>query len=119
MTALLHLTTDAEWRAAVDRGEFVAPVLESDGFIHLSTVDQVHLPANALFAGRRDVVLLWIDPLRLAAPVRWEPGQPQDPAGMLFPHVYGPIELESLLRVTPYRPGPDGAFGRPRATVDG
>ncbi|MBA2552955.1 MAG: DUF952 domain-containing protein [Geodermatophilaceae bacterium] len=119
MTALLHLTTDAEWQAARDRGAVVAASLAAVGFIHLSTAEQVHLPANALFSGRDDIVLLWIDPARLAATLRWEPGQPNDPDGMLFPHLYGPIEIESVLWVVPYRPGPDGAFGNPEDALGG
>ncbi len=113
MRPLLHLTTAAEWLGAVDRGVYTAPSLAENGFIHLSTVDQVHLPANALFPGRRDIVLLWIDPDRLSAPLRWEPGQPTDPDGVLFPHLYGPIEVQAFMTVGPYLPGPDGVFGRP------
>lgn len=107
------MTTAAEWETAVERGAFATPSLAADGFIHLSTVDQVHLPATALFPNRQDMVLLWIDPDRLSAPLRWEPGQPEDPDGMLFPHLYGPIEIAAVLTVAPYRPGPDGVFGRP------
>lgn len=113
MTPLLHMTTARQWRAATERGSYSAPSLVEAGFIHLSTVDQVQLPANALFPGRTDIVLLWIDTDLLVAPLRWEPGQPGDPDGMLFPHLYGPIEVEAVLTVTPYPAGPDGRFGRP------
>ena len=29
---------------------------------------------------------------------------------MLFPHLYGPLPVEAVIRVTAYRPGPDGTF---------
>ncbi|WP_143860769.1 DUF952 domain-containing protein, partial [Nocardia cerradoensis] len=74
------MCTRAEWHTARATGERRPPSLDEAGFVHLSTPGQVHLPANRLFAGHRDLVLLWLDPDLLAAPVRWEPGVPTDPA---------------------------------------
>ena len=70
----------------------------------------MHLPANRLYAGRTDLVLLHLTPELLGAPVRWEPGVPTDPESMLFPHLYGPLPAAAVTTVTPYRPGADGAF---------
>jgi len=95
------------------------PSLVSAGFVQLSTPDQVHLPAEALYAGRRDLVLLVVDPFRLTDPVRWEPGDPAHPTGMLFPHVYGPLPVTAVIAVVPYRPpvrlslpAPDDVLGQ-------
>jgi uncharacterized protein (DUF952 family)/GNAT superfamily N-acetyltransferase len=110
---LLHLTTPATWRVALAAGSLATPSLLADGFIHLSSSEQVHLPADRLFAGRDDVLLLVIDPRRLDAPVRWEPGVPSDPASMTFPHLYGLLPVSVVTSVVPYRPGPDGGFGPP------
>jgi uncharacterized protein (DUF952 family)/GNAT superfamily N-acetyltransferase len=119
---LLHLTTPAEWRAALAAGALVPPSLAEAGFVHLSTPDQVHLPAGRLFPGRRDVVLLVVDPARLTAPVRAEPGVPGDPASMRFPHLYGPLPASAVVAVVPWRadaplelPAPGDAAGRARA----
>ena len=38
-------------------------------------------------------MLLEIDESRLPKPVVWEQGDPPDPGGMLFPHVYEPIPV--------------------------
>ena len=83
------------------------------GFVHLSTPEQVYLPANRLFSGRDDLVLLRLDPARLDAPVRWEPGVPSDPESMRFPHLYGPLPIAAVTAVLDYRPGPDGYFTVP------
>ncbi|MGY1692112.1 GNAT family N-acetyltransferase [Geodermatophilus sp. SYSU D01105] len=121
MTAsvLVHLTEAWAWRAALDRGALRPPSLADDGFVHLSTPEQVHLPAGRLFPGRRDLVLLVVDPARLADPLRWEPGHPQDPPGTRFPHLYGPLPTSAVVAVVPWRPpvepvlpAPDDAFGR-------
>lgn len=107
---LVHMCTAADWAAALEAGE-VRPAAPGDtGFVHLSTQQQVHLPANRVFAGRRDVKVLYVDPRRLAAPLRWEPGVPGDPSAMLFPHLYGPLPLGAVVQVADYLPDADGRF---------
>ncbi|WP_328354566.1 DUF952 domain-containing protein [Mycobacterium sp. NBC_00419] len=107
---LLHLCGRRDWAQARQSGELCPPSLTDVGFVHLSAPHQVHLPANRLFAGRTDLVLLRIDPQALTAPVRWEPGVPTDPESMLFPHLYGPLPADAVVEVVPYPPGPDGSF---------
>ncbi|MGW4480382.1 DUF952 domain-containing protein [Rhodococcus triatomae] len=107
------MCTTAEWDECRSAGNRRPDNFDTDGFVHLSTRDQVHLPANRLFAGREDIVLLHLDPDRLGAEVRWEPGVPTDPASMVFPHLYGPLPADSVVAVVPYRAGPDGTFGTP------
>nr|WP_245614544.1 DUF952 domain-containing protein [Actinokineospora inagensis] len=102
----MHITTTAGWPV-----ERVSPV---DGdFVHCSDPGTVHLPANRLFAGRSDLVLLVVDPAGLD--VRWEPGDPPIPGGPWFPHVYGSIPAPSVVAVYPFPPGPDGLFELPAA----
>lgn len=91
----------------------VVPPPGSEGFIHLSRPDQLALPANRLFAGRDDMLLLVIDPGRLTAEVRWEPGVARDPSSMRFPHLYGPLPTAAVTSVVPYRPAGDGRFAEP------
>jgi uncharacterized protein (DUF952 family)/GNAT superfamily N-acetyltransferase len=116
---LLHLIEPAAWRAALTEGAVRPPSLDAMGFVHLSTPAQVHLPAVRLYPGRRDLVLLVVDPARLNDPVRFEAGVPADPGGMLFPHLYGPLPTAAVIAVVPYRPPapvtlptPDDLLGR-------
>jgi uncharacterized protein (DUF952 family) len=107
---LVHMCTTSEWEDAKERGERRPESLDEQGFIHLSAPQQVHLPANRLFAGRTDVVLLHLAPDLLGAPVRWEPGVPSDPESMTFPHLFGPLPTAAVTSVTPYLPAGDGTF---------
>lgn len=110
---ILHITGRDDYTP----GEpYRAPSLDTEGFIHCSDPGTVHLPANRLFAGRDDLVLLRIDPAVLDVPLRWEPGQPTDPAGVWFPHVYGPIPPAAVVAVHPFLAGPDG-FRPPEAVT--
>jgi uncharacterized protein (DUF952 family) len=107
---LVHLCGAKEWMAASGGNELRPPSLAEVGFVHLSTPQQVHLPANRLYAGRDDLVLLYLNPDLLRSPVVWEPGVPTDPAAMVFPHLYGPLPVSAVTRITPYVPGSDGRF---------
>ena len=110
---LVHLCLLHEWSRARVRGGIHPEASGSDAraeFIHLSTPEQVHLPANRLYRGRADLVLLYVDPAALDSPLRWEPGVATDPESMLFPHLYGPLPVRAVIRVTAYVPAPDGTF---------
>lgn len=106
---ILHMLGRDEWPA---RGEYRPESLDTEGFIHCSDFGTLHFPANALFKGRDDLVLLVIDPALLDAPVRWEQpvGEPDAP---LFPHVYGTINESAVVAVLDFPPGPDGVFALP------
>jgi uncharacterized protein (DUF952 family) len=107
---LVHLCSGTDWRAAQESGEHRPESLDANGFVHLSTPEQVHLPANRLYAGRTDLVLLHIDATHLTSPIRWEPGVATDPDAMVFPHLYGALPVAAVINVTPYLPDMDGRF---------
>jgi uncharacterized protein (DUF952 family) len=118
---LVHLCAVDEWSRARERGGIQPPAPGADGaapFIHLSTPEQVHLPANRLFRGRTDLLLLHIDPALLNSPLRWEPGVPTDPESMLFPHLYGPLPAAAVKSVTVYLPDPEGSFAPVAGSAD-
>ncbi len=75
--------------------------------------------ANAFFSGRRDLVLLFVDDRRTTAEVRHESSADAQHGGAergeaeLFPHLYGPLNLDAVVAVEPLRPGSDGTFTAP------
>jgi uncharacterized protein (DUF952 family) len=109
MCAIVHMATRDAWQSAQEAGTYRAPSLESEGFIHFSTPVQVVRVANALYAGRTDLVLLVVDPWALIAELRYEAPVHEDSAE-LFPHLYGPLNLDAVKSVLPFPPGPDGTF---------
>lgn len=83
-----------EWNAAVADGVFRgSPVDRRDGFIHFSEEAQVDETLRKHFAGRRDLLLIGVDPADLGASLRYEPSR----GGQLFPHLYGDLPV-SLAR---------------------
>ncbi len=110
-SVIVHLASQAAWKHAIQTGEYRTASLESEGFIHCSLPGQVRSVANTWFAGQTGLVLVVLDPARCRSEVRMEPGS--DRPEELFPHLYGPINLEAVLQVIPYEPGPNGRFPLP------
>jgi len=116
MDTILHITTREAWALARRRGSYRSDSLDGEGFIHCSTPAQTVETANRFFRGAKDLVLLCIDPARVRAELRFEP-----PAGVtvhdsraeLFPHLYGPLELDAVIRVVDFPPSATGEFVLP------
>ena len=90
---IYHIATAADWEARTDEYR-AAPSLESEGFIHCSTEDQVDGIAQTLFAGRDDLYLLTIETENLESDVVFEDLYD---AGEEFPHIYGPIPTAAIV----------------------
>jgi uncharacterized protein (DUF952 family) len=103
---ILHITTVPEWAAAQAAGEYRAPSLETEGFIHCSTPVQVTHVADWFYRDVPDLVLLCIEPSDLTSEVLWESSA--DAFAGEFPHVYGPIALEAVRAAIPWTRGEDG-----------
>ena len=111
---ILHICPRDAWAKAVAAGTYEGDTLATQGFVHCSTEEQVHLPATALFRGRTDLILLEIDEARLPVPVIWEEGDPPHPDGLFFPHLYAALPVTAVVAVHEYRPEADGTFTRPQ-----
>ena len=108
MTAILHICSRLDWERAGQAGEYTAASLAPEGFIHCSTPNQVVKTANRFYRGRQGLVLLVIDAARLTAPIKYEAADAD-----LFPHVYGPINLDAVVGIQEFAPDADGAFPQP------
>lgn len=112
---IYHITPLENWQRAQQIGQYTAASLESEGFIHASTREQVEDTAQLFYHGQTGLVLLAIDPDRLRSELRYEAGSAAHGVKQLFPHVYGPINLEAVVEVLPFEPLPDGSFRFPKA----
>lgn len=94
---LFHLAEPRAWAAATE--EYAPASLETDGFVHCSTREQLSRTARAFYADRNDLVLLTIDPEQISGLVTYEDLYD---SGEEFPHVYGPIPTTAVLVTGPY-----------------
>lgn len=104
-TPLLHITPRARWQPQA--ATYVADSLQLEGFIHCSTPAQVLMPANAMFKGQTDLILLVIDPAKVTAPIVFEDCYE---SGHAFPHIYGPLNTDAVITTMAFPCKPDGSF---------
>jgi uncharacterized protein (DUF952 family) len=103
---IFHLCPRDAW-ARIEADGF----LDESPFIHCSPADWAHVVANRIFRGRDDLVLLEISEAENAGfRVVWEDGDPPEPDGRQFPHIYGRMPRDAVVAVHPYPPGTDGTF---------
>ncbi|MFN3619744.1 DUF952 domain-containing protein [Sphingorhabdus sp.] len=93
LTAFKILTAP-QWAQFQADGVFSgAPVDLADGYIHLSTADQVQGTLAKHFQGQDGLVIAEVDLLGLQDSVRWEESR----GGALFPHVYADLPLSAII----------------------
>ena len=99
--------------------EYCPESFARQGFIHFSQRHQIVNVANAFYRGQQNLALLVVEPSRLKAELKYEaPAHPSaadsaSPAGDLFPHLYGPLNLDAIVEVVDFPPNADGLFTLP------
>ena len=115
---ILHLLSRESWAEAQAHGQLVAPSVATEGFAHCSTEHQMVDVANKYYPGAHNMVLLNIDPAKLTSQMKFEPpahidDSPALPHEPLFPHIYGPINLDAVTEVIDFPCDDNGAFTAP------
>lgn len=102
---IYHICREDEWSDAVKQGIYTGSSQDkSDGFIHFSTGEQIRGSAAKHRAGQDGLVLLTVEAEMLGAALKWESSRD----GALFPHLYGPLPLDAVIRTDRLPLGPNG-----------
>ena len=110
MTIIYHLTSQDVWAAAHASGEYEVPSLVEEGFIHCSADEaQLLRVAERLYSGATGLQVLDVDTSRLLAEVKREPSR----SGEIYPHIYGVINLDAVVRVRDLTLGDKGTHQLP------
>lgn len=86
-----------------------APVDLADGYIHLSTAEQLPETLARHFADRTGLNLLAVDLDRLGDALRWEVSR----GGALFPHIHAPLAHGAVISAEPLRQDEAGVVQLP------
>jgi uncharacterized protein (DUF952 family) len=99
------VATRADWEAACKIGRFSGSADDRrDGYIHLSTAEQLDGTLAKHFAGQSDLVLIAICLPDIEPSLRWEASG----SGKVYPHLYADLPISTATRVVPLPLGTDG-----------
>ena len=95
----------ADWRLTVAEGRYDGSAVDlADGYIHMSTQEQLAETAGKHYAGQQDLMLVEVALADLGDSLVWEPSR----GGALFPHIYGPLPLSATRKATAFSVSADG-----------
>jgi uncharacterized protein (DUF952 family) len=99
------LSSQAEYRQALDKGMLIRDSLQSEGFIHASPKSQLNRLANKYYQNKIQPLILVVEKKLISEKVRWEPA-----TGGLYPHIYGPLNTSAITKVEEISLAEDGNF---------
>ncbi len=100
------LSGSEEHNRSLATGELVRDSIQDEGFIHASPADQLDRVANKYYTKVVEPRVLIVDRTRIKAEVKWEPA-----TGGLYPHIFGPLNMDAVVKVQTIALGDDGKFG--------
>ncbi|HQJ56531.1 MAG TPA: DUF952 domain-containing protein [Caldisericia bacterium] len=110
MNIILHITKYEQWIKEKETGAYRGNTLDSQGFIHCSAKEQILRVANSLFKNQKGLVLIVIDSNKITSEIKYEN---LEGGSELFPHIYGPLNIDAVIKVLKFEPGIDGNFTLP------
>ncbi len=103
-TRVYKILSQEDWDVSQRLGHTQTALDEGDGYVHLSTREQVQETLSLHYHGRDKVRLLEYIVEEMGMPVRWEASR----GGQLFPHLYATLNLDGAKRVWVLALAPDG-----------
>jgi uncharacterized protein (DUF952 family) len=110
VSVILHIAKREQWEKAKLEGVYRGDTLDSQGFIHCSTSKQIVKVANALFRAQKGLVLLYIATSKVQSEIRYESAGSEE----LYPHIYGPLNIDAVIKVTHFEPAENCRFTLPK-----
>ena len=110
-TTIYKVVDKDAWTAAKISGVFTgAPIDLEDGYIHLSSKEQVVETVEKHFANQDNLLLLSVSTERMGDDLKWEKSR----GDQLFPHLYRPLNIDDVIAEYPLTLKEDGSHQFPK-----
>lgn len=95
------------WNKVKNKKSFGKKDLRKYGFIHCSTIEYFWRVAPNFTHVKEALVLICIDEDKLISEIKYEDS---DNCGRYYPHIYGEINIDSVIQVLPFLKDNDGNY---------
>jgi uncharacterized protein (DUF952 family) len=92
---IYHIVLPDYWAEWKEEENYYPATFEQEGFIHLSTAQQVPGVLERYYQGVKTLILLEIATEKLKTAAIYEPAT----SGENYPHIYGPINREAIVKI--------------------
>ncbi|MFW5782070.1 MAG: DUF952 domain-containing protein [Candidatus Muiribacteriaceae bacterium] len=106
MLFLLHVADRESWKIAKKEGQYKDISLNKEGYIHCSSPAQITKVVHKNFRNRDDLEILVIDPSKVKSTIRYE----EAPDGELYPHIYGPVNTDAIIKAIDMETDKEGKY---------
>jgi len=105
---IYHLVPSDYWESQPTDRLYTPADFAREGFIHCTRgEEQIAVVANRYYRNdQRQWLILVLEEYAITSEIKYEPGRD----GLLYPHIYGPLNREAVINVLPMPRNPDGVF---------
>jgi len=107
---IYHITRPEVWQESARTGSYLPENFDKDGFIHCSKKEQIPNVGNRFYSDQSGLIVLSINLSKIEAAIKWENSEGGEE---LFPHIYGPLNIEAVEFFAPFEKDPKGVFRFP------
>ncbi|HRH08946.1 MAG TPA: DUF952 domain-containing protein [Bacteroidia bacterium] len=107
---IYHIALKKDLLLAFKIGYYQADSLNSEGFLHCSTQEELINTANRIFINKRDLCLLELESAKIEAKTIYEN---TSGGSILYPHIYGKLNLNAIHQCYRFEPDESGKYNFP------
>lgn len=117
MAYIFHIIERDFWhKEKAQEGDYSPPSLNTDKFIHCAKADQILEILNSMFKKQtgKHFILLKIDENKVLPEIKSEAPFEFPMSQVLYPHIYGPLNKDSIENEIDLPCRPDGSYQLPK-----
>ena len=111
---IFHIVSKEEWGIAKEKGTYHPESLSNEGFIHCSRADQIIKVANSFYKDKSHLIILRIDQTKVSNEIKTEAPLEAPWSDVLYPHIYGELNLDAVEYEVDFPCLEDGSFILPK-----
>ncbi|HET6245243.1 MAG TPA: DUF952 domain-containing protein [Bacteroidia bacterium] len=105
------MAEEENWEKSTESGFYYNDSLSTEGFIHCSLAEDFEETANLHYKNKNNLLVLCINGEKVKPEIKMEMALKR---GKLFPHIYGPINVDAVESVLALKMDENGLFILPK-----